>query len=76
VKTIAKMQLAEVHEFYWDKMSRRYVFQAVCDDGTPENQRFAKYTPSGRFEMVCNNPTVHERLQMGKVYYFEISEAS
>jgi hypothetical protein len=26
--------------------------------------------------MVCNNPTVHERLQMGKVYYFEISEAS
>jgi hypothetical protein len=50
-------------------------FSAVCDDGTPENQKFARYTPNGRFEMYCNNPEVLSKLELGKSYYFDITRS-
>jgi hypothetical protein len=42
-------------------------FTAVYDDGIPENQRFHKYTPSGRIELQVNNEAVD--FEPGAEYY-------
>lgn len=49
-----------------------YKFQAVYDDGTPENQRYSKATPSGSLEILVDNPDVNFRL--GRDYYLDFSE--
>lgn len=72
----AKLQLQSVKEYHWSKENKEYTFQAVYDDGTPENSKFAKSTPSGNFTMVCNNPAVQEQLQLGKIYYFDIVDTT
>ena len=69
----AKLRLSEVTDY--GGSSRKYTFNAVTDDKTPENQKFAKYTPTGKFEMMCNNPEVFPQLEAGKEYYFDISPA-
>lgn len=50
---------------------RVYEFTAVYDDGTPENQRYAKYTPSGRLEITVDNPAVE--FELGKDYYLDFT---
>lgn len=71
----AKFRLDERAEVTWNKTGRRFKFTAVCDDGTPENQKFAKYTPSGTFEMFVDNPAVIEQLVLGKQYYLDLTPA-
>lgn len=50
---------------------RFYEFTAVYDDGTPENKRYAKYTPSGRLEITVDNPAVE--FELGKDYYLDFT---
>ena len=45
------------------------------DTSIPEDQRFAKATPSGRFEMTVDNPAALEQLKLGDEYYFDITPA-
>lgn len=52
---------------------REYEFTAMYDDGTPENQRFAKATPVGRLTMTVDNPDV--TFEPGKSYYLDFTEA-
>lgn len=54
-------------------VSREYQFNAVCQDGTPENDRFHKYTPSGTITIMVDNPNVE--FEPGKYYYVDFSEA-
>ncbi len=51
--------------------SRVYEFYAAYDDGTPENERFAKTTPSGKIEITVDNPAVV--LEPGKDYYVDFT---
>jgi len=53
--------------------TRVYEFLAVFDDGTPENERYAKYTPTGKLEMAVDNRAVS--FQPGKSYYLDFTEA-
>lgn len=56
----------------WNKESKLYKFSAVCNDGTSENERFHKYTPSGTIEIQVDNPNVV--LEPGKFYYVDFTE--
>jgi hypothetical protein len=50
---------------------RRYKFNAVSDDGTPENKRYHKYSPNGLAEFTVDNPEVY--FQPGECYYLDFS---
>lgn len=54
-------------------VARAYKFSAVYDDGIPENQRFAQYTPAGQLQIHVDNPAV--RFELGKCYYLDITPA-
>lgn len=51
------------------------VFEAQYDDTIEEDRRFAKATPTGRFEMRVDNPAALAFFELGKTYYFDVSEA-
>lgn len=69
----SKFRLAEIH--HTEGGNKRFIFYAVCDDGTPENQKFAKYTPNGKIEMMVSNPAVFDKFQIGGFYYFDATPA-
>lgn len=71
----AKFQLQEISSNFWDKRSRKLVFRAAYDTSIPEDQRFYDATPTGEFSMLVNNQKFIEQLELGKYYYFDISEA-
>lgn len=52
--------------------SREYKLFTVYDDGTPENQRFSKASPSGEMTLRVDNPAA--RMTPGKQYYIDITE--
>jgi hypothetical protein len=53
---------------------RTYEFTAVYDDGIPENERYAKYTPSGTLRISVDNPNVE--FTLGTSYYLDVVEAA
>lgn len=52
---------------------RTFEFQAIYDADVPEDQRFAKYTPSGSLKITVDNPNV--QFKLGAQYYLDITEA-
>lgn len=56
----------------WNKPTVRMV---TVTSGTPENEIFYEASPSGTFEIIIKNPSAAEYFQVGKEYYFDISEA-
>jgi hypothetical protein len=52
---------------------RSYEFQAVYDATQPEDQRFAKATPSGSLSITVDNAAV--TFVPGKAYYLDITPA-
>jgi hypothetical protein len=53
---------------------RTYEFQAVYDDDVPEDQRYAKYTPSGSLKITVDNPNV--QFELGHQYYLDFTPAA
>ena len=51
--------------------SRSYEFQAVYDQDTPEDQRFAKATPTGSLQIGVDNPAVV--FEPGRSYYLDFT---
>lgn len=50
---------------------RVFRFTAVYDDGIPENQRFAQYSPSGELRVSVDNSAVE--FAVGKFYYLDFT---
>jgi hypothetical protein len=48
-----------------------YRFQPMYDDSVPEDQRYARYTPSGSLEMLVDNPGVE--FELGRDYYLDFT---
>ena len=48
-----------------------YEFTPQYDTSIPEDQRFAKYSPSGLFTMFVDNPAVS--FALGQAYYVDFS---
>jgi len=71
----AKFQLQEVRQHSYNTNARTLVFQPQYDTSIPEDQRFAQATPSGQFTMYEDNPAALAQLELGKQYYFDITEA-
>jgi hypothetical protein len=71
----AKFQLQEIRQLHYNKTAQTFVFRPVCDDGIPENARFAKYTPSGEFTMHVDNPVAQEKFKLGESYYVDFTPA-
>lgn len=44
------------------------------DPDSPEDQRYSVATPSGRIEMVVDNPPAREFFKPGKTYYVDFTE--
>ena len=65
-----KLYLAEVTA-YGGSGSKKYVFRAQYDQSIPEDQRFAKASPSGEFTIIIDNPSAQEKFEVGKAYYFD-----
>jgi len=49
---------------------------AVCKDGTMENDTFSKYTPTGEIKMNIDNPAAAVVFKPGAEYYVDFSEAT
>jgi len=74
--TRAKFRVASV-EYYSEPTftaMRKVKLYAQMDDGIPENQRYAKLTPSGTIEITIDNPPAAEVFQPGKVFYVDFTE--
>ncbi len=54
-------------------VSRSYDFTAAYDSETPEDQRYAKATPSGTLTIQVDNPAV--TFEPGKSYFLDFTPA-
>ncbi len=45
------------------------------DQTIPEDQKFAKATPSGSIQMTVDNPPAAEFLELGKAFYVDFTPA-
>lgn len=70
----AKFQVQSIKETMWNRQSREVVLSPVCDDGIPEHQRYAKYTPSGMVTIVIDNPLAVAQFELGKYYYVDFNK--
>lgn len=50
---------------------REFEFDALYDASVPEDQRYAKYTPSGKLVITVDNPAIG--WQPGHSYYLDIT---
>jgi hypothetical protein len=72
--TRAKFRCAsETRRSLDEQGSRTYLFQAAYDPDVPEDQRYAKYTPSGSLEITVDNPAV--TFELGRHYYLDFTPA-
>lgn len=60
------------HPGYTDN-GTEVVFEAVCNDETPENARFHRYTPQGQITMHVDNPDAEAVFEIGKEFYVDFS---
>jgi hypothetical protein len=73
-----KMKLVEIREHAGalpglPAENKTFVFTPEYDSDIEEDRRFNKYSPSGRFEITCNNPAVIEQYKIGTYWYFDSS---
>lgn len=57
-----------------DSPMKRIVFEPRYDQNLPEDQRFFKATPSGRLDIIVDNPTVVASLKVGDFVYVDITK--
>jgi hypothetical protein len=69
----AKFMLTEVTDTAFG--GKRFKFAPQYDPSIPEDQRFAKASPTGEFWMQVDNPAAIEQLQLNQQYYFDITPA-
>jgi hypothetical protein len=70
-----KMQLQQITAVHWSPTTKLVKFQAQYDTTIPEDQRFAKATPSGEITMQVDNPVALEQLKLGGYYYVDFNPA-
>lgn len=64
-----KFRLAEVTTYAHG--SQQFTFRPEYDTSIPEDQRFAKASPSGEFKIMVDNPSAQKMFEVGKHYYFD-----
>jgi hypothetical protein len=64
--------ISETKSAYGQAGSRTVRFQAMYDASLPEDQRFAKATPSGSVEITVDNPAA--QFELGADYYLDFTK--
>lgn len=54
--------------------AKRVVFETRYDNTVVEDRVLTKYTPSGRMDVIIDNPAVTGRLAVGDVVYIDITK--
>jgi hypothetical protein len=68
----AKFQCNSVEQFSaTGPGTRTYRFTPQYDPSVPEDQRYAKYTPSGELRITVDNPNVV--FELGRQYYLDFT---
>ena len=70
-----KFKLQEIHQHAWSGDGRTLIFTAEYDPDLPEDQKYAKATPSGKIEMGVDNPAALQQFELGKSYYVDFTVA-
>lgn len=70
----AKMKLESIRDS-GGQDAKQLTFRAVTDDGTPENERYHRYTPCGTVEMTVDNPKALEGMAPGDSFYVDFTKA-
>lgn len=52
--------------------AKRIVFETRYDQSVEEDRAFTKYTPSGRLDVIIDNPKVTEQFAVGDTVYVDI----
>ncbi len=74
----AKMRVSEVHQF---DGCENLKFHAVGrnngypDDGSDENNTYAKYTPTADLSITVQNPALLGQFHIGEEYYLDFTKA-
>lgn len=77
-KMRAKMRVSNVEK---TSDSEQLSFSAVAkneaypEDGSDENNTFARWTPSAELTMYVNNPDLHGKFSVGDEFYVDFTEA-
>jgi len=70
-----KFRLSEITHLDYNDSAKRLTFNAVCNDGTEENAKFHKYTPTGQISMTVDNPEAMKQFELRKEYFVDFSPA-
>lgn len=63
-----------VPEAKYYETGRRVVLQCVYDkNGIPEDRQYAKATPTGKIEMVIDNPSAIAQFPIGQQFYVDFT---
>lgn len=70
-KTRCKFLVTAITRTNWSPTGATLKLDTVYDSTIPEDQRFAKATPSGHIEISVDNPAAVEFLELGKAFYVD-----
>lgn len=72
----ARLRLTSVTDTAWGKngpVQKKLRFDCIYDQGTPEEQRFQKATPTGHAELQIDNPAAIAQFEIGQDYYVDFN---
>ena len=69
----AKFRVTKVAQTAWGN-GVELTLSAEYDTSIPEDQRFAKATPSGTMTMYIDNPPASDYLKLGGYFYLDFTE--
>ena len=72
----AKFCVTTISQVSWNTTVREITLEPRYDESIPEDERFSRYTPSGKLTMTVTNPAVIEALKIGQFYYLELFPAA
>lgn len=81
-KMRAKVRLNKIEQFGEPVSSERLTFNPVAksgsypDDGSDEDNTYAKYSPSGVFSLTVANPNLIGQFEEGEKYYVDFTPAA
>lgn len=70
----AKFQVQSVKSMSWSATHKEITLAPQYDISIPEDQRYARATPSGSITMMVDNPAASDQLALGKFFYVDFTE--
>lgn len=71
----AKFTVQEHRTTSYNPQSKTVILRPQYDTTTPEDQRYAKATPSGELTMQIDNPPALAEFELGRTFYVDFTPA-